>query len=296
MEKSVGIIGASGLIGTELASAFETQGWRVIRISRSPRVIGNQQWAGVKQDSLRGLDVLINLAGEPVDKRWTDKNKRRFHKSRVGLTATLAEWLINIPEEERPKLWMNASAVGIYGDAGDTPLTESSPPATDYLSDLCVQWEAAAHALEIPNCRIIHPRIGVVFGKKAHAWEKMKVPFSLGLGGKLGSGQQWFPWVHLQDVVHSLIFLAQHPTAEGPFNIVAPESVRNTHFTKSLGKAFSRPTFCTVPRFVLKLMLGEFSSALLASQHVVPEALEKAGYEWEFADINEALTDLLSEL
>ena len=293
MDKSVGIVGASGLIGSAIAEAYQNLGWRVLRISRKPKHILNEEWGPVEKESLSGLDVLINLAGEPVDKRWTDENKRRFHKSRVGLAQQLAIWLSELSDDDRPKVWLNASAVGIYGDCADELLTEQSPIGPNYLAQLCKEWEAAAHETPLKDCRIIHPRIGVVFGHKAHAWEKMNTPFSLGLGGKLGNGKQWFPWIHLKDVVDSLIFLSEHPDAEGPFNIVAPESVRNVEFTKALGSALHRPTIFGVPRFILRLMLGEFSSALLASQRVVPENLEKAGYKWSFPKLEPTIKDLL---
>lgn len=292
MTRSVGIVGASGLIGSELANHYQKLGWRVVRMSRHPKHILHQEWRLIEKQSLANLDVLVNLAGEPINKRWTDENKARFHKSRVGLTQQLATWLSELPEDQRPSVWLNASAVGIYGDAGDGLLAEDSPPGTDYLAQLCTEWEAAAHHVPVNGCRIIHPRFGVILDKKAKAWIKIKTPFVLGLGGNLGNGEQWFPWCHLQDVVGSLIFLSQHPTASGPYNIVAPESVRNKQFTKALGTALHRPTFFGVPRLALRLMLGEFSSALLASQRVTPERLEISGYQWRFAALQEALVDL----
>lgn len=293
MSKSVGIVGASGLIGTELARVYQELGWRVLRISRRPKHILNEEWAVIEKESLAGLDVLINLAGEPIDKRWTDANKRRFHTSRIGLSQQLGRWLNELPDDQRPPAWINASAVGIYGDCADTVLTEQSPAGSNYLAQLCKDWEAAAHETPLTNCRIIQPRIGVVIGKKAHAWEKMNTPFSLGLGGKLGNGKQWFPWIHLKDVVDSLIFLSEHPGAEGPYNLAAPESVRNAVFTKALGSALHRPTFFSVPGFALRFLLGEFSSALLASQQVSPQNLEKSGYQWSFPTLSKALEDLV---
>lgn len=292
MNRSVGIIGASGLIGSELAKTYQNQGWHVLRISRRPRKIVNENWSSLNKESLAGLDVLINVAGEAINKRWTASNKDHFYKSRVGLTQQLSVWISELPADQRPTTWINASAVGIYGNRGDDILTEQSPHGSDYLAQLCQEWEAATHHRPLADCRIIHARIGVVFGRKAQAWEKMKVPFSLGLGGKLGNGKQWFPWVHLNDVVNSLIFLSESSTATGPFNIVAPELVTNQQFTKTLGKVLHRPTLLWVPRFILRLMLGEFSSALLASHRVTPDKLEKSGYRWNYRKLKTALRDL----
>lgn len=293
MSKSVGIIGASGLIGAKLAKEYERLGWNVRRISRRPKHILNEEWSPVEKESLRGLDILINLSGAPIAKRWTSRNKRRFYKSRVNFSQTLNSWLSELPENERPAVWLNASAVGIYGDQGDTLLTEQSPAADDFLAQLCNDWEASTHKNQQDDCRVILLRLGVVFSQKAEAWRKMKTPFSLGLGGRLGNGQQWLPWVHIQDVIDAIIFLSQHPTAEGAFNIVAPTPVRNREFTKSLGAAMKRPTLFPVPKFILRLLLGEFSSALLSSQRATPENLQKAGYQWKYPELKDALKDLL---
>ena len=293
MPKSVGIIGASGLIGKNLAREYQNLGWDVRRISRRPKRILNEEWSPVEKESMRGLDVIINLAGSSIAKRWTAKNKRGFYKSRVGFTKILGTWLSELPAGERPSVWINASAVGIYGNGRDTELTEQSPIASGFLAQLCKDWEDAAHEAPLNDCRIIHPRLGVVFGKKAEAWQKMKTPFALGVGGKLGNGKQWLPWVHIQDVVESLIFLSESATATGPYNIVSPTPVRNKELTRSLGSAMRRPTLFGVPRIILRLLLGEFSSALLASQRVIPEKLQNAGYQWRYPELTKALKELL---
>lgn len=293
MPKSVGIIGASGLIGASLAREYQNLGWHVRHISRRPKYLINEEWRPVEKESLRGLDILVNLAGAPIATRWTKENKSGFYKSRVNFSRKVALWLSELPKKERPSVWINASAVGIYGDSGDELLTEQSPTASDFLAQLCKDWEDATHATELTNCRIIHPRIGIVLDRKAEAWRKMKTPFTLGIGGKLGNGKQWLPWIHLEDAVNAIIFLSENHTAEGTYNIVSPTPIRNKEFTKSLGATMKRPTIFSVPRIMLRLLLGEFANALLASQRAIPKNLQKAGYQWKYPELKDALKDLL---
>jgi uncharacterized protein (TIGR01777 family) len=295
MKKVVGIIGATGLIGSEAARAFTKLGMRVVRISRTQRNYEGQEWRVLGKDCLTGIDILINLAGEPIDQRWSESNRAKFHASRVELTQHLHSWIKAIPIQQRPSLWLNAAAVGIYGDRAEEQLDESASVGAGYLSELCSAWELAASKEPIEGCRIVLPRIGVVLGCESHAWIKMKMAFQYGLGGKLGTGNQWFPWVHLHDVVGTLLFLSLDSSSEGAYNIVAPELVTNTTFTKSLGKKLSRPTFCKAPAFLLRMILGEFSEALLASQRVIPKRLDDLGYKWHFKSLETALSELCGE-
>ena len=292
MEKVVGIIGASGLIGSEVASAFTELGMRVVRISRTKRDEVDQEWRELDERCLIGVDVLINLAGEPIDQRWTKGNRAKFYASRVELTQNLRCWMQALPAQERPNLWLNTSAVGIYGDRADEQLDESASVGAGYLSELCSAWELEAHNESIEGCRVVHPRIGVVLGRESHAWLKMKKAFQYGVGGKLGTGKQWFPWVHLRDVVQALVFLSLDSRSEGPYNIVAPEQVTNADFTKALGKKLCRPTFCSVPAFALRMVLGEFSEALLASQRAIPQKLDDLGFKCHFKSLEMALSEL----
>lgn len=291
----IGIVGASGLIGAELALAFESMGVRVVRISRTLREHNQQEWRVLNKACLNDITVLINLAGESIDQRWTQSNRAKFHSSRIELAQTLHAWIKDLPLDERPSVWVNASAVGIYGDRGDEELEEFSAVGEGYLADLCSAWEIAAHQETIPGCRVIHPRIGVVLGRKSPAWVKMKKVFQSGLGGKLGPGNQWFPWVHIADVVQAIVFLANDSNAEGPYNLVASQQITNSEFTKSLGSKLSRPTLFTVPVFALRLILGDFSEALLASQKVTPKRLEAIGFQWRFDSIESALSELCEE-
>lgn len=293
--KSIGIIGASGFLGGALAKKFELDSWRVVRISRSIREVEGQEWRQLGEHAFVELDAVVNLAGERIDQRWSDANKKRFYESRVALTGQIADWISNMPlEKGRPKVWLNASAVGVYGDRGDEELTEGVSNGEGYLARLCADWENAAHDIPIDSCRIIHTRVGVVLGEQSMAWNKMLKIFSCGLGGKLAGGTQWFPWVHVDDVVAAMAFLINEERATGVFNTVAPNSVTNAEFTRLLGNLLGRPTVCAVPRFVLRCLLGEFATALLASQRVRPEKLENLGFCWAYPNLKTALESLKS--
>lgn len=292
--KSIGIIGASGFLGGELASAFELDGWRVIRISRSLREVPGQEWRQLGEDAFAQLDVLVNLAGERIDQRWTKANKRKFHESRVGLTRQIAGWISSTSiEKGRPKVWLNAAAVGVYGDRGDEELSESAVTGSSYLAQLCEDWESAAHEVTIEDCRVIHSRIGVVLGSQSIAWLKMLKVFKFGLAGKLGNGAQWFPWIHVKDVVASMVFLIKRGVPAGAYNLVAPVSVTNAEFTGLLGAVLRRPTVFRVPRLALRCLLGEFSDALLASQRVKPQKLEDLGFKWTYPNLKSAIDALV---
>lgn len=293
MEKVVGIIGASGLIGSHLAEAYEAIGWRVIRYSRERRSIASQEWRLLSKENLEDLNVLVNLAGERIDQRWTEANKKRFYQSRVGVTAGLMKMLESMSAEERPQVLLNASAVGIYGNSGEYVLTENSNVGSGYLAELVEQWETAAAQSALEGCRIVFPRIGVVLGRKSAAWSKMQAVFKLGLGGRLGSGKQWFPWVHIEDLVEAFIYIAADESVQGAVNIVAPNSVTNFEFTKELSSKLKRPVIFPVPAVVLKLLLGEFASALLASHRVEPAKLAEIGFKWRFPELNVAIEELL---
>ncbi|MCH1499792.1 MAG: TIGR01777 family oxidoreductase, partial [Akkermansiaceae bacterium] len=235
-DRTVGVIGASGQIGRHLCNALIARGWRVIAFSRSVREDGDvvwRKWAGEEEIDLEGLTSVINLSGEAIDQRWTKKRKALFRKSRVHLTAKLSKAIVNSNVE----VLLNASATGIYGDRGDEGLPESASAGTSYLAELCRDWE---NAVEVPeNVRTVFLRTGVVLGKDSRAWGKMSKIFKWGIGGKLGNGRQWMPWIHLYDEVEGIVFCLENEI-EGPVNLVAPESVRNAQFTKAVGKAIKR--------------------------------------------------------
>lgn len=289
MIKKVGIIGASGWLGQHLSEALIQEGWVVIGYSRSSRDDGEvlwRQWDGEGEIDLTGLNAVINLAGESIDQRWSEEKKKAFRKSRVDLTESLSRAM----QGSEVTVLLNASAVGYYGDRGEAKLTESAEAGENYLARLCVDWE---EAVSVPDLvRVCFLRTGVVLGEGGGAWAKMKVPFKLGIGGKLGSGRQWMPWIHLEDEIGAIVHCLEEEV-HGPVNLVAPESVTNAAFTKEVGRAMSRPTFFAAPGFMLKLAVGDFAEeGLLASQRVVPEVLEKTGFQFRFPDVGSAMKDL----
>lgn len=288
MAKKVGIIGASGWIGRHLAAALSERGDHVVGFSRRENSSQNHEWRvwnGSGEIDLAGIDAVINLAGEAIDQRWTDAKKEAFYKSRVTLTEDL---VASMNHHKVPQL-LNASAIGFYGNQGDTKLSESAPLGSGYLAELTSQWERATEGAE---AKVSLLRTGVVLGKDGRAWKKMAPPFKLGFGGKLGSGKQWMPWIHLADEIGATLHCLDQEI-EGPVNLVAPVSCTNAEFTKALGSALNRPTVFAAPAFALKLALGDFAKeGLLASVRVVPEVLEKTGYQFKYETIEEAVAEL----
>jgi uncharacterized protein len=296
MSGNLGIVGASGFIGRELARQATAAGWKVCGFSRRARgpaegIPSWRPWAEVPD--FRGLDALVNLAGEPVNRRWTAERRRLFHASRVGVTERIAAGLEILHAAERPRLLVNASAVGIYGDRGDEVLDEESAPGGGYLADLCRDWEKAADTVAGLGLRVMKWRIGVVLGREGEAFRQMMIPFRLGVGGRLGSGRQWMPWIHVEDLAGSMLHGIGHSTLSGPVNGTAPEPERNAGFTRKLGKAVHRPAIIPAPPFALKLLLGEFAGVVLASQRAVPRALLESGFKFRYPTLERALGDLI---
>lgn len=289
-EKCVGVIGASGWLGHPLCRALVGHGWRVIGFSRSAQEDGPVQWrvwSGEGSIDLSGLDAVINLAGESIDQRWTKTRKLAFRKSRVDLSGELSQ---SIAQSE-VKVLLNASAIGIYGDRGDEELSEEASVGEGYLAGLCRDWEAA---VEVPDkVRVVFLRTGVVLGKGGGAWGRMKPIFNLGIGGRLGKGGQWMPWIHLHDEVRAIVHCLENDLA-GPVNLVAPGVVTNREFTQAMGRVMKRPTIFPAPAFALKLLLGDFAEeGLLASTRVVPRVLEKTRFSFRHPTIEGALANLV---
>lgn len=296
MSGNLGIVGASGFIGRELARQATAAGWKVCGFSRSARgpaegIPAWRPWGEVPD--FRGLDALVNLAGEPVNRRWTAERRKLFHDSRIGVTERISAGLEVLHVAERPRVLVNASAVGIYGDRGDEILEEGSAPGSGYLADLCRDWEKAADAVAGLGLRVMKWRTGVVLGRDGEAFKQMMIPFRLGVGGRLGSGQQWMPWIHVADLAGSMLHGIGHATLSGPVNGSAPEPERNVDFTRKLAKAVHRPALIPVPPFALKLVLGGFASAVLSSQRAVPRALLESGFRFRYPTLEEALRDLV---
>jgi len=285
--KKVAIVGASGYVGTALSAKLEAAGVEVVKISRRKR----EGWCLFEKESFLGVDAVVNLAGESVDQRWTATAKEKILNSRVATTLLIAEWLGDINSEERPHVWLNASAVGFYGDRGNEELTETSDRGKGFLADVCSAWEDAVQPLE--GVRQLKLRIGVVLGRDSRAWAKICLPFKYGVGGRLGSGKQWMPWVHISDLLEIICYALRNPEIEGVLNAVAPNPVTNLEFTEALGSEMGRPTFCAVPAFMMKLLLGEFSTAVLGSSRATPVAAQKHGFRFKFEKIEDCLADLV---
>ena len=242
-------------------------------------------------EAIDGCDAAFHLAGEPVaEGRWTAAKKQRIRDSRVIGTRNLVRGLGQAPQ--RPGVLVSASAVGVYGTRGDETLTEDAPAATGFLAEVCREWEAEARKAEDFGIRVVTVRIGLVLGGEGGALKRMLPLFKLGLGGRLGSGRQWMPWIHVADLARLFVFAAETERLAGPVNGAAPEPVRNRGFTKSLGRAIRRPALFPAPAFMLRAALGEFAEVLLASQRVVPKAALEAGFQFNYETIDAALAGL----
>ncbi|MEO5913890.1 MAG: TIGR01777 family oxidoreductase [Luteolibacter sp.] len=295
MLQRVAIVGVTGFVGHGLPTLFAEKGIAVTGVSRSangslPEV---DRWQTPDALDFSGHDAVINLAGEPIDRRWTEKSKRLFHESRVGVTNRVVAALAKLPEHDRPKVLVNASAIGIYGDRGEEILNETACPGSDYLAALCSDWEDAAHDAGSLGVRVVCLRIGVVLGKNGAAFEKLRTIFKLGIGGRLGSGLQWMPWIHVDDLRAAIVHTVLSDSLAGPVNGTAPYPERNRDLTRKFAAALHRPAIFPVPGFVLRLVLGEFSTALLASHRVLPTALDADGFQFRYPTLETALADLV---
>lgn len=289
------IVGVTGFVGCGLPALLAEKGVATTGISRAGQgsIPGVNRWQSTSALDFSGHQAVINLAGEPINQRWNARTRRLFHESRVGLTSRVVKAIGMLPEDARPKVLVNASAVGIYGDRGDEILTDNSRKGGGYLADLCDDWEDAAKDATALGVRVVCLRIGIVLGKNGPAFEKLRTVFRLGIGGRLGSGQQWMPWIHLADLQAAIVHAVLSDTLTGPLNATAPHPERNADFTRKLATALHRPAIFPAPAFALKLALGEFSTALLAGQRALPRALEADGFRFQFPTLEAALTDLV---
>lgn len=289
------IVGVSGFIGRGLPALLGARGVASTGASRAGKgeVAGVDRWQTPDDLDFSGHHAVINLAGEPIDQRWTEKHRRLFHESRVGVTVRVVQAIAKLPESERPRVLVNASAVGIYGDRGDEILYDGARPGRGYLAELCHDWEDAARDAELLGVRVIRLRTGIVLGKDGPAFEKLRGVFKLGIGGRLGSGKQWMPWIHLDDHRAAIVHAVFSETLAGPVNGSAPNPERNSDFSRKLGDALHRPAILPSPAFALKLVLGEFATALLASQRALPSALLADGFSFRHPTLESALADLI---
>jgi len=249
-------------------------------------------WDGVEVEArvLAGARAVVHLSGEPIFGGFpTASRRRRIWESRVTSTASLVDAIGELPAAERPACLLCASAVGIYGDQGETALPESGPQGTGFLADLCRAWEEAAERATGLGVRVVSPRLGLVLAGEGGALPAMARLFRSGLGGRLGSGRQWVPWVHVDDVVGLLLYALQVETLRGPLNAVSPRCVRNAELTKILAARLRRPAFLPAPGFVFRTLLGGLAGELLDSRHVVPDAARRAGYVFRTPLLSEAV-------
>jgi uncharacterized protein (TIGR01777 family) len=301
------VTGANGLIGHALARALSTRGDDVVGLCRHVRsgpaqLLGRLPGVTVREwdpgsdggDWVRDVDgasAVVNLAGESIaDHRWSPEYKRRILDSRVRATRTMVRAIRS--SANPPLTLVNASAVGYYGDRGDEVLTEAAAPGADFLASVCREWEHAATEQTSPGLKVVLARIGIVFAAEGGALPRMALPFRLFGGGPIGDGRQWVSWIHLRDVV-GLLLLALDSPLSGPMNVTAPEPVRSHELSRLVGESLRRPSWLPVPRFGLRLALGEMADAVLGSQRVKPDAALRAGYRWVFQTCREALDDAL---
>ena len=300
--RQVLVTGATGLVGRRLVEALLRDGVAVTAPTRSPQRQAPQagvtfvRWDGrhVEPGALRGVDAVVHLAGEPIFGGLpTADRKRRMWESRVDSTRAIARAIGALSPSERPRVLVCASAVGYYGDRGEEMLDESSPPGEGFLADLCVEWEAAAAEVEALGVRRVSLRLGVVLAREGGALAPLVRVFRLGLGGRVGSGRQWFPWVHVDDAVGLAREAIASDDYRGAVDAVAPECVRNAEFTQALARAVRRPALLSVPAFVLRAALGDLANELLGSRRVAPRAAKERGYEFAHPTLADALASAL---
>ncbi len=290
----IAITGASGLIGTALVGHLKSEGHTVQRFVRRPVVAPDEiQWdpktGYVDIEALRGVDAIIHLAGVGVgDKRWSKKYKSEILNSRLLGTTAIAHAV----NEVKPQVFISASAIGWYGESGNRAVVESDRVGDDFLAAVCREWEAAADL--VTDVRTVKIRTGLVLDPTGGALGKMLPLFRFGLGGKLGNGKQWWSWITLHDVIRAITFLLESKVA-GPVNLTSPNPVTNQEFTSALARAMHRPALFPAPAIALKVALGGFSSEILGSKKVVPQALTDAGFTWDYPHITNALTALIQE-
>jgi len=291
------ITGSSGLIGSALATGLESHGHEVTRLVRRPTGNGAELlWDPMHELSpalVSGFDVVIHLSGESVAGRWTAEKKRRIRESRVVSTQNLSRALAKA--ERPPSTFLCASAIGYYGNRSDEVLTEESALGTGFLPEVCREWEAATEPAVRAGVRSVNLRFGIVLSQHGGALKQMLRPFRLGLGGKIGSGRQWYSWIHVDDAVSSVMHVLAAGVVSGPLNMTAPNAVTNADFTRALASALKRPAFFTVPTFAAKLAFGEFAEeGLLASARVLPKKLVDTGFEFRYPELRAALAQLLT--
>jgi uncharacterized protein len=295
------VTGGTGFVGTQLTARLIQDGNEVTILTRSLKgtehtspgisyVQGDPTRKGPWQESIKDHDAIINLAGASIFNKWTEEYKRLMIESRRSTTRNIVD---GIPSPSDRKITLfSTSAVGYYGFHGDEDLTEESPPGEDFLARLAVEWEGEALKAKDKGSRVVITRFGIVLGEKGGALGQMIPLFKKFIGGPIGSGRQWFSWIHINDLAEAFVFLMNHPEISGPVNLCSPNPVRNKDLAKALGKALHRPSFMPAPAFMIKWVLGEFGSVILEGQRVIPRKLLNCGFTFHYPDIDKALQRL----
>ena len=297
------VAGASGFIGKELIKQLDDKGHEIVVLTRNHEsarfnipvhceiVTWNPELNAVSPSSLKGIDAVINLAGEGIaNGRWSPKRKREIIQSRVVSTRRIVDAMTSM--NDKPKVFVSASAIGLYGDRGDELLNETSSKGEGFLSEVCQRWEDETCKAKTLGVRTVSLRIGMVLGHDGGALEKILPPFQLGVGGKLGNGSQWMSWIHIRDLVNMMIYSIENSSIGGAYNAVSPNPVNNIDFTKVLGKVLKKPVIFPVPKIILKIALGELSELLIGSQRVVAKKICDTGFEFKYPQLEKALKEV----
>ena len=294
------ITGGSGFVGTDLSHYLLKEGHSVIATGRSSshKLVGHDNFQYISadttqkgdwQNALHNVDAAVNLAGINILRLWTDSYKAQIYDSRILTTSNLVEAM---PGDKGVTL-CSTSAAGYYGNRGDEILKEDARPGDDFLAKVCIDWEKEAYQAEAKGIRVVTMRFGVVLGKSGGPIKKMLPAFKFFVGGPMGNGKHWFPWIHMNDLISAILFILENREIKGPVNFCASEPVRNIDFAKALGNTLNRPSFMTVPAFMIRLIMGKLGASLLNSQRVSPDKLTRYGFKFQHPDINSALSEIL---
>lgn len=294
----IAISGSSGLIGSVLVASFESRRNQVTRVVRRlPQSSNELQWDPMREippQLVSGFDVVVHLSGESVAGRWTEAKKRIIRDSRIVSTQKLSQALSQA--EKKPAVFICASAIGYYGNRGDEILTEGSPSGSGFLAEVSREWESVTAPAADAGIRTVNLRIGIVLSRNGGALKQMLLPFRLGLGGRVGSGRQWWSWIHIDDFVTVVQQIADNLSLNGPVNMTAPNPVTSADFTKTLAKTLKRPAVLPLPAFAAKLAFGEFAEeGFLASARVEPKKLIESGFKFRYSELAGALSELLKK-
>lgn len=305
MKKKIILTGATGFVGKKLISILVEKGYAISVLSRNKnsakKILGKDievyEWDYTKSSDdiieiINGCFAIINLAGASIaGKRWDEEYKKLIYNSRIITAAKITDAISKC--EVKPQSLINSSAVGYYGLSGEELMTERSSPENDYLAKVCFDWESSAMEAEKYRVRVVTIRTAVVLDKKEGALKKLITPFKYFIGGKIGNGKQWFPWIHIVDLVNLYLYALENPSIQGALNGTAPEQINNKDFCKTLGKVMGRPSLFPVPGFILKIAVGEFATYLLTGRKVFPEKALKAGFKFKYDNIESALINIL---